>query len=158
MSLALACFISRITIRIYTRRRLYLDDGFLCLAAASLCASTVYIYQYCFLWFLMNAAQKYPELALTTAFVEGGYPMALEKSPRFRNTYSVLIWITVFSIKFSFLAFFKPLIRHLRLTTIYCWISVTFTLIALVSVAQRRLSSTSTQTITITSFPTLGTI
>jgi hypothetical protein len=56
--------------------------------------------------------------------------MALEKSPRFRNTYAVLIWITVFSIKFSFFAFLKPLTQHIRLMAIYYWISVTFTVIA----------------------------
>lgn len=58
----------------------------------------------------MNAAQKYPELALTTPFMEGGYAMKLEKSPRFYNPYSVLIWTTVFSVKLCFFAFLNPLL------------------------------------------------
>ncbi|KAJ4304989.1 hypothetical protein N0V90_000517 [Kalmusia sp. IMI 367209] len=129
VAIALACFIGRISIRVVTRRKLYLDDYLLCLAVASLCAQTAMIYVYCFIWFLMNAAQQKPELAMTVPFQK--YAEALYDTPKKRNSYAVLTWVTVFGVKFCFFAFFKPLIRHLRGMTIWYWFCVGFTAIAL---------------------------
>lgn len=127
--MALICFISRITIRVLTRGRLYLDDAFLCLAAGASCASTAIFYQYRFLWFLMHAVQHDVELELTDRFVEGNYANQLRHSKGWRTTFAVMNWTTLFAVKFCFLVFFYPLIRHLRGLTIYYWISVVFSVV-----------------------------
>ncbi|KAF2184595.1 hypothetical protein K469DRAFT_666410 [Zopfia rhizophila CBS 207.26] len=128
LSLALVCLIGRLTLRFLSRRRLYLDDGFLCLAAGCLCGTTAILFQNCFTFFLTSTIHQDPSLQNTTAYPP--YLPSLSQFESRRNLYTILAWTTLIAVKFCFFAFFKPLIRCRRKIKIWYWFSVAFTVVA----------------------------
>ncbi|KAF2864722.1 hypothetical protein BDV95DRAFT_289806 [Massariosphaeria phaeospora] len=127
-AVALLLFSCRISIRLYTRRRLYLDDGFLILAVGCLCASTAIVFQHCFAFFLASLKIHAPRLLTTTAFAQHKTELRASEVPR--DILAVTSWTAIYAIKFCFFACFRPLIAHLRGLTIWFWISVIFSLVA----------------------------
>jgi len=115
------------SLRVLGRRRLYLDDGFLILSAIMLCAASGVLYENIFAIYLLNSVGRAPELLRTTAFLS--YAKVLQDNHG-AQVFSVLSWITIYGVKFTFFAFFKPLIQFRQRLTVYYWISVVFTILA----------------------------
>ncbi|KAI0010256.1 hypothetical protein F4779DRAFT_616832 [Xylariaceae sp. FL0662B] len=58
--LALCCFVARIAIRLKYQKHLHLDDAFLILAAACLCAATGILYHICYFLYIHSASLLAP--------------------------------------------------------------------------------------------------
>jgi hypothetical protein len=122
--LALTCFVLRLSIRLIYQKALRLDDAFLILSVACLCAATGILYHICYFLYLHAATLFIPRLLpyLLTEFAdlllmqERVYP------------YLALIWTTTFGVKACFLAFMRPLVWHVsRAMNWYFWFIVGFT-------------------------------
>lgn len=127
--LAITCFIGRICIRVYTRRRLFLDDFVLSVAVAALIFATVTALRHSFYMYLVSMMFLAPELIATTPFFS--YLDVLESSPinfGYADRIAVAQWTAIYGVKFCFFAFFGPLIvRPLRYLKIYYWACLAFT-------------------------------
>ncbi|PYI01174.1 hypothetical protein BO78DRAFT_391341 [Aspergillus sclerotiicarbonarius CBS 121057] len=105
--IAVLSFLGRIFIRLFTRRRLYLDDGLLSFAFATLLAGTVLGY--------LRAYTIYTELAalegdITAILVIGSNLSAHGQDFGYNIAFIGLLWTTVFAVKWCYLAFFHPLL------------------------------------------------
>jgi len=127
LSIALLCFVGRMALRIWARRRLYLDDGFLIFSAIMLCTASGIMYENVFQIFLFNSIGRAPELMITTAFSAYANDLQTNHSTQ---VFTVLTWAAIYGVKFTFFAFFKPLIQFRERLTIYYWISVGFTILS----------------------------
>ncbi|KAI1274627.1 hypothetical protein F5Y07DRAFT_372334 [Xylaria sp. FL0933] len=107
--LALLCFVGRIAIRLRYQRRLYLDDAFLVLAAASLITATGILYHICYFLYLHSAALLDPEV-LPYVIADFNQLLDLQKKT---YPYLALIWTTTYAVKACFLVFMRPLIWHI---------------------------------------------
>lgn len=109
------------------RRRLYLDDFFLIFGLACLCGATGIILVSVRNIFLTEAMLVDQSFLLTK---EGAFSVA-NTAPAIINSFLVLTWTAVISVKFSFLALFRPLIQRISWKiTFYYWFVVVFTVIA----------------------------
>lgn len=118
-------FIMRLALRIFTRRRLYLDDYILLFGLACLAAATYLVYSFSHLIFLSNAVRLDPLVSPT--FSE---TTKLINSLKIIDSFLALIWTTTFAVKLSFLVFFKQLIERVsKKITIYYWVVVVFTVL-----------------------------
>ena len=122
------CFVGRITIRLVTRKRLFLDDYLLIAAFSTLCAATVILHKTLMLLMISSAIPQAPELMRTSAIQPWISKLNDKALPR--NTYVCLAWTTIFMVKFTFFAFFRPLIRSFRCLNIYYWCCLGFTIMA----------------------------
>lgn len=106
---------ARTVIRIHIFRRVFADDYFFFLAVASLIASTGL-----FFWVV-------PSLYTFAAVSAGLEPITVDyinsatKTANIAYAPLLLVWTTVFAVKFSFLFFFRNLIRRLRDLEILWW-------------------------------------
>jgi len=130
---AFACFIGRLFIRGFTRRRLYLDDAILIVAVGFLCATIISFYKNSFLFFLINATVNFPELKFTAAFQP--YAELLRTNQPRRNIFAFFNWTAIYAVKFCFFAFFKGLIENFRALTIWYWFSVAFSIASWIAAA-----------------------
>lgn len=115
------CVLGRIVTRLYTRRRLFLDDAFLVFGWTCLCAANVL----CF--------QMVRSLYVYVAF-RGGSDDIIVPTDQFRpllrlwtvgTIYLCLTWTTMFAVKFSFLILFWHLVQHVsRWLVRYYWMVV----------------------------------
>ena len=105
--LATICVLLRIGIRLHDRRRLFLDDAFLAFALLSLCTATG------ILWVLIGPTFYYETHEHFIKRSKTGVALVS------------LTWTTIFATKWSFLSFFRLLIRGVswRLTCFF-WIVV----------------------------------
>lgn len=104
----------RIAFQIKTRRRLFPSDYFLLFGCICLCAGTVVLYQFAGVLYLEQALSRNPFAVPLPPdfFAEVG------ASLKYLYSYQAIMWATVFSVKFSFLCFFQPLLDRLaRLKT-----------------------------------------
>lgn len=98
----------RMVTRIYTRRRLYLDDAFLVFGLTCLCAATVLCYRMVRTLCLVEALQRYP----------GEIIIPIDQLKPLLDAMAVgvsvlcLTWTTTFVVKFSFLILFWHLIQR----------------------------------------------
>lgn len=118
-------FIMRLALRVFTRRKLYLDDYVLIFGLACLAAATSLVYSFSPVIFLSNAVRLdpsvFPTLSETTKLID---------SLKIIDSFLALIWTTTFAVKLSFLIFFKQLIERVsRKITIYYWVVVVFTIL-----------------------------
>ncbi|KAI2615581.1 hypothetical protein GGR54DRAFT_257350 [Hypoxylon sp. NC1633] len=121
--LALCCFIARIAIRLTYQKQLRLDDAFLILAAACLCAATGILYNISYLLYLHSAAVLVPQLL---PYLLADYYELLDLHPRV-FAFLALIWTTTYAVKGCFLAFMRPLVWHIsRAVNWYYWFIVVF--------------------------------
>lgn len=121
--LAVLCVLSRIFARIYTRRRLFLDDCFLIIGLLCLGAGTGLIHVFCQTIFVVEAIKMDPTVVIP-----------LDQYNEIPQTFAILdaflcvMWTTTFAVKFSFLALFRLLIRRVSNSiTTYYWIVVAIT-------------------------------
>ncbi|KAI1456429.1 hypothetical protein F4805DRAFT_458853 [Annulohypoxylon moriforme] len=126
--LALCCFLARMAIRLTYQKRLGLDDAFLILACASLCAATGILYHICYFLYLHSAASFAPQL-LPYLLANYDELLGLQKSGAY--PFLALIWTTTFAVKGCFLAFMRPLVWHIsRMVNWYYWFIVIFCVIS----------------------------
>ncbi|PWY92220.1 hypothetical protein BO70DRAFT_402066 [Aspergillus heteromorphus CBS 117.55] len=105
--IAVLSFLGRIFIRLFTRRRLYIDDGFLSFAFATLCGGTVLGYLRIYIVYLQFAVLQ-GDLAATE--IVASDPGQHARQFAYNLAYIVLLWTTVFAVKWCYLAFFHPLL------------------------------------------------
>ena len=115
----------RLALRIFTRRKLFLDDYILLFGLACLGAATGLVYSFSQLIFLSNAVRLdstvFPTLDETNQLIN---------SLKIIDSFLALIWTTTFAVKLSFLVFFKQLIERVsKKITIYYWVVVVFTIV-----------------------------
>lgn len=114
--------IARTAIRLRYQRRLFVDDAILLVAIVCLCAAMTLLLVFA------------PSLYAVEAFITGSSAMIspeelveievqLErpfvKFLKLSDTYYVMTWTSIFAVKFSFLFFFRVLIRRVRAVTLY---------------------------------------
>lgn len=115
----------RVAVQIKNRRRIFLSDAFLVFACACLCAGTGLLYPLTESLYLEQALAENPfSVALPPDFTN-----YLLTSLKFLFAYQTVMWTVVFSVKFSFLSFFRPLVR--RLAKLQTWWKVTVVTTAL---------------------------
>ena len=117
-AVAILTAIARIAIRLRYRKRLFADDAFLFLAVACLCTSMALLFVFGpSMWLIEETVtvQLSPELPPDFMYRAVVYQ-------KLAYTYISLVWMTIFAIKFSFLFFFKNLVRCIRSMTIYWWV------------------------------------
>lgn len=112
----------RIFTRLSSRHRIYLDDVLLLFAFLCLSAATGMVYHFGYkLWY--NEAYKLDP----TAVISIPEILGLMFSLPYIDAFLALTWTCTFSVKFSFLALFRLLIRRLaRSITVYYWLVVGF--------------------------------
>ncbi|OJI85584.1 hypothetical protein ASPTUDRAFT_118620 [Aspergillus tubingensis CBS 134.48] len=125
-ALASLSFFGRIFIRLFTRRRLYLDDAFLSFAFTTLLIGTVLGFLRAYtIYFQMAALEGNVEALLFLA----SHLEEHAKDYGFNIAFIVLLWTTVFAVKWCYLAFFHPLLVGMsRRFTIYyrCTVGLSF--------------------------------
>jgi len=117
--LAIMTLIIRLFIRIRVQKYFGLDDSFLLFATVSLCVATGLLFTF--------LDKMYLTEALITGLITTLPPDFIEQSTIFHKLSDVcliLLWTTVFGVKFSFLSLFRKLIDRNRPLTIY-WKVVT---------------------------------
>ncbi|KAI1384154.1 uncharacterized protein F4822DRAFT_62673 [Hypoxylon trugodes] len=125
--LALCCFIARMAIRLTYQKQLRLDDAFLLLAAACLCAATGILYHICYFLYLHSAALYVPQVL---PYILRDYEELLGLQKKV-YPFLALSWTTTYSVKGCFLAFMRPLVWHIsRAVNQYCWFIVIFCVIS----------------------------
>lgn len=112
--------------RMVTRRRLYLDDAFLCFALICLCAGTGLIVHFYKVMFIDEALATDPTVVIVPSQL-----LELFNSLTIVDAFFCIMWTATFSVKASFLALFRQLISRVsRKLTIYYWCTVALTLLA----------------------------
>jgi hypothetical protein len=120
--LAVVLTIGRLIIRFLTRRRLYVDDGFLSVACILLLASTIIFYQRCYYEYIEQGILTSVPSSVGEA-VKNMDQMLEQNSWELTN--HLLFWTAAFAVKWSYFALFKPLVRNMsRLVVRYYWFSV----------------------------------
>lgn len=120
---ALCCFVARMAIRLTYQKSLRLDDAFLIIAAASLCAATGILYHICYFLYLHSAALMAPQVL---PYVLANFTELLDSQKKV-YPFLALIWTTTFAVKGCFLAFMRPLVWHIsRAVNWYYWFIVVF--------------------------------
>lgn len=99
----------RIAFQIHNRRRLFLSDVFLIFACVCLCAGTVVLYHFEAMLYLEQALSKNP----FSVSIPPDFFSKVVRSLKYLYAYQAIAWAAIFSVKFSFLCFFRPLVNHL---------------------------------------------
>lgn len=109
--------IARTVIQLKKRRPLSVDDAFFAFSCVCLCASTILLYQ------LMSGLYFDQKVVSDPSAVS--FKMAIKIIPellkvqRLSYAHLTLTWTAIFSVKFSFLFFFKLLIKRLTNLNVY---------------------------------------
>lgn len=122
---AFLVFVSRIVVRLKTSNRLFLDDGFALFAILLLCANGAII------------TVMLPTMYITISLAKmgkRGEPMvdtfgSLRFFLKMQFAQTFIYWTCLWSVKASFLAFFKRLTTNLKGHVIAWWIIVTITVL-----------------------------
>lgn len=115
--IAFLAAISRTTVQIKKRRPLSVDDAFFAFACVCLCASTALLFQLMgALYFEQKLVLDPNSIFLTTAFQ---IIPELLGTQRLSYAHLTLTWTVIFSVKFSFMFFFKNLIKRVKNLNIY---------------------------------------
>jgi hypothetical protein len=102
--------VARIAVQIRNRLRLYLSDAFLIFACACLCAAAGILYSLFDDLYLIQALYVDPAgVALPPDFFD-----EILYSLKLLFTVQTVLWAVIFSVKFSFLSFFRPLVSRLE--------------------------------------------
>ncbi len=118
--IAVLSVIGRTITRIYTRRRLALDDYLILFATICLGASIGLVHVFLPSLFLGRALSTDPIVVIPPDFLA-----TLPKMISLTYSFLCLIWTVIFAVKFSFLALFRLLIQRLPMPIIrYFWITV----------------------------------
>lgn len=106
---------ARTAIRVYKFRQVFVDDYFLFLAVATLIASTII-----FFW-MLPSLYAFAAISAGLELLSVDYIDSATKTANVAFAAEVLAWTTLFAVKFSFLFFFRNLIRRLRDLEILWW-------------------------------------
>lgn len=121
-SIAAISVLLRTATRLWTRRRLYLDDVLLLWALICLSAATGIGYHILALNFLEEAIAVEPTVVVPISQLGN-----LMGSLAYTDAFLCLIWTCTFSVKFSFLALFRLLIKRVsKHLTRYFWFVVVY--------------------------------
>lgn len=115
LAVAVSLALGRIFVRAKLNRKVYVDDGFFCLALVTLVAGTVMTYvdiPYIYLQQNVQAGTQAPP---------ADFIQQLLKSVKIQDAAVVLLSATVFAVKLAFLAFFRGLIRRLKKLEMWWW-------------------------------------
>ncbi|KAG8157104.1 hypothetical protein KVR01_013094 [Diaporthe batatas] len=123
---AVLSVIARGVIRITTRHQLALDDYLLFVAFAFLTAVIGLVYYLLDSIYLATAVERNP--AIFFQFSQKQTQQLLSQALN-ENIFLIMAWTTTFFVKFSFLAFFRQLIRNVGKIQRYYWGIVIFTFI-----------------------------
>ncbi|KAI4200394.1 MAG: hypothetical protein LQ350_003932, partial [Teloschistes chrysophthalmus] len=115
LGVAIALAVGRTYIRIILTHRITVDDGFFFLAVITLIAGTTTLYvDVPYLFIQQNVDPS--TTVITPAFIQ-----FLLRSLKIQSATDVLLSVTLFSVKYSFLFFFHGLLRRVRWLTIWWW-------------------------------------
>ena len=112
---AVVVAVARVLARLRKEHRLYFDDAFFFLAAICLIAGSTLTFidiPYIYLQEDVEAGLQTPPANLLTQLIY---------SEKIQDAATVLLTATLFSVKFSFLFFFRHLLRHQKKLTLYWW-------------------------------------
>ena len=127
-ALASIAFIGRIIIRVWTRKRILLDDGFLIVSFASLIASTAIFYERArIIYLVFSFMSNDPVIALIAS-------QEIDDASAQANwsfAYITFLWTTIFMVKLCYFAFFHTLLLSMpRLWIRYYWTAIVVTTIS----------------------------
>lgn len=126
LAVALVACLGRMFIRLYYKNRLYIDDGFLIFAAASICVGTGLLFFYMDKMYLVEAVI----VGLPNPELPSEFFAEMLDFHKLAEISLVILWTAIFAVKFSFLFFFGALIDRVRFIKIYWCFAVTATLLA----------------------------
>ncbi|MCJ1404627.1 hypothetical protein MMC11_007853 [Xylographa trunciseda] len=112
---AVVVAVARVFARIRKEHRLYFDDAFFFLATICLIAGSTLAFidiPYIYLQEDVDAGLQKPPANLLTQLIN---------SERIQDAGTVLLTTTLFSVKFSFLFFFRHLLQHQKKLMLYWW-------------------------------------
>ncbi len=107
---------SRLYLKLRSHRHLELDDGFLLLAVITSISAWVLVWQFRDLVYLQM------ELVLGMKAIELADADRMLSYFKLYNASLVLSWTSVYSVKLSFIFFFRKLILRVRVLEIYWWV------------------------------------
>lgn len=108
--------IARTGFRIYTIRRIDADDCFLMLAVLSLTGSTVMGH------FIYPTLLTENQVALGQLIPGPGVGVDILTLMKLENASLSLTWVAIYSVKYSYLLFFRNLLQRVRKMMIWWWI------------------------------------
>jgi hypothetical protein len=116
--IAFLFFVSRIAVRFKTSNRLFLDDGFALLAILCLCANGVIVTVMLPTMYVTISMAKMGKRGTPT--IDAFASLTFFLKMQFAQTF--IYWTCLWSVKASFLAFFKRLTTNLKGHIIAWWI------------------------------------
>ncbi|KAL2042823.1 hypothetical protein N7G274_004583 [Stereocaulon virgatum] len=116
--IAILAAIARTILRIHYQNRLFIDDGFLLLAVLFAVVCMGLLPQFLDATYLLQA---HLEARVPPGTTEEQVNAATLRFHLYSDVLNSLSFTIVFAIKFSFLSFFKQLIRRIRKLEIYWW-------------------------------------
>lgn len=124
--LAILCFLGRICIRLYSRRRLVLDDMILTFGFVCLTGATAVLYKRIEIIYLEFSVIRGDPLAAVMAMQQIN---ELYKQNAWMLSYLAILWTAIFAVKWCYFAFFYPFLRSMTKGLIrYYWSAVTFSI------------------------------
>lgn len=115
--------IMRITFRLVTRRKLFLDDWLVLVATAAFLSATGVLFRYQDKIYLGEALMRSVDVAFTPMEL-----LSLTDLMKWNDIFLCLAWTANFAIKYSFLAFFHSLIKDVsRGLNRFYWFVVVYT-------------------------------
>lgn len=130
-AIATLCFVARIAVRIKFSSRLFIDDGFAFLAIILLLAHAILITTMLHSMYITVAMEN---LAQGTPTKRSGIDVygSLRLFLKLQFAQTMVYWSCVWSVKASFLAFFKRLTDNLKAHIVAWWIITVITFLAYV--------------------------
>ncbi|MCJ1470459.1 hypothetical protein MMC07_009104 [Pseudocyphellaria aurata] len=125
-TLSVVFLLARTTLRLRYQKRLFIDDAFLLFAEICLGASVGLLYAFADNLFLYEALVTRPSAVVLS-------PDSINQQILLRKQSDACLALTytsIFAVKFSFLFFFKVLVRRMHRMIVYWWIVVAVTTIA----------------------------
>lgn len=118
--LAVLAVAGRLAIRLYTRRRLFLDDVFVIFGLGCLCTATALSYRMTRTLPLGEALRRYSDIVIPAE-----QNQSLLSDMEYAASVFCLVWTTTFAVKFSFLVLFWQLLQRVsKWLTKYYWVVV----------------------------------
>lgn len=106
--------IIRTTIRIRTQRRILPDDLVLLSACVTLIAATGILYSFVPALYMVEEHSLHPDPALLGAKIPPNISNKILRYKRLETTHAVLLWTTIYLVKFCFLLFFLQLVSRVK--------------------------------------------
>ena len=122
--IALVFVLVRTVIRFRYQKQFLLDDAFLYFGVICLCAAVGLLMQFSEAMYMSEA------LNMASVSYELDDLQLLSQFDKYSDVYLALTYTTLFSVKLSFLFFFRILVRRVRKMAIYWWTVLAITIVA----------------------------